>query len=45
MIKKWKKTDKIYKPQNWKKKRGKKATGTEVYRYVCTLNKVWKNMF
>jgi hypothetical protein len=28
-----------------KKKKGKKATGTEVYRYVCTLNKVWKNMF
>jgi hypothetical protein len=39
------KIDKIYKPQNWERKR-KRNTGTEVYIYmcVCTLNKVWENM-
>jgi len=35
--------DKIYKPQNCERKR-KRNTGTEVYIYVCTLNKVWENM-
>jgi hypothetical protein len=36
------KMDKVYKLQNWEKKKKK----TLWYRgiYVCTLNKLWKNM-
>ncbi len=35
--------DNIFKPQNWKEK-GEKKTPVQRYIYVCTLNKVWKNM-
>jgi hypothetical protein len=39
------KINKVYKPQNWKKKEREKKK-KHWYRgiYVCTLNKIWKNM-
>ncbi len=36
------KIEKNYKPQNWKKREKKPLV--QKYIYVCTVNKVWKNM-
>ncbi len=36
------KIDKIYKPQNWKKRKKEKVVQGCIY--VFTLNKVWKNL-
>jgi hypothetical protein len=38
--------DKVYKPQNWKKKKKEREKKKQWYRgiYVCTLQKLSKNM-